>query len=89
MAQQQAVKAFQEHTQGILAFNCTDIANTKENVNLGIHWNDKNQCSHHVIPVVITGRPVEGFLNSGAYITLVEPHILKAADILPGKTAHI
>uniref|UniRef100_A0A803KCS2 Gypsy retrotransposon integrase-like protein 1 n=1 Tax=Xenopus tropicalis TaxID=8364 RepID=A0A803KCS2_XENTR len=61
----------------------------EEYVVLGMGWDNSGQPRKHVLPVRINGRQVEGFLDSGSFITLVEPHIVSADAVIPGKTARI
>ncbi|XP_041437873.1 uncharacterized protein LOC121399941 [Xenopus laevis] len=82
-AQQQAIQAVQQHTHGPL------VPKPLEYVILGVHWNDQISRTKHIIPVMLNGKPAEGFLDSGAYISLVEPHMLSASDVLPGRSVCI
>ncbi|XP_031760346.1 uncharacterized protein LOC116411700 [Xenopus tropicalis] len=61
----------------------------EEYVVLGMGWDNSGQPRKHVLPVRINGRQVEGFLDSGSFITLVETHIVSADAVIPGKTARI
>uniref|UniRef100_A0A803KDA6 Gypsy retrotransposon integrase-like protein 1 n=1 Tax=Xenopus tropicalis TaxID=8364 RepID=A0A803KDA6_XENTR len=54
-----------------------------------IHWADQSKRKCHVIPVQVDGNPVEGFLDSGAFITLAEPSVVTLNRIVPGKMARV
>eukprot|EP00079_Xenopus_tropicalis_P020074 XP_012810580.1 PREDICTED: uncharacterized protein LOC105945996 [Xenopus tropicalis] len=66
-----------------------NLSETPEFAVMQIHWADQSKRKCHVIPVQVDGNPVEGFLDSGAFITLAEPSVVTLNRIVPGKMARV
>ncbi|XP_041435978.1 uncharacterized protein LOC121399407 [Xenopus laevis] len=65
------------------------LSETPEFAVMQIHWADQSKRRCHVVPVDVDGNRVEGFLDSGAFITLAEPHVITLNRIVPGKMARV
>ncbi|XP_041439585.1 uncharacterized protein LOC121400486 [Xenopus laevis] len=87
---QQVIQTVRQHTTDTaVATSSPREVVSEEYIVMGMGWGNNGQPRKHVLPVLVNGRQVEGFLDSGSCISLVEPHIVPADAVVPGKAARI